>query len=316
MRNPWEDSIIIGLRDAQWFRLNKQNESKDETQRAKTPGLFIKLSSATEKNLGDLIFSASETFYLFEAKAGSDQLSTEWQCSENDKKEGKQPKRAFCSLRDLAAMWIAEPSNPSSQQAIWSSISCHHFLYWSARTFDESDPIGNLHTEPYLLACARRESGISRSSFENFMSTETHPIDGTQEIGTTLPLLSLLDDRGHVVTTSGTGASRKIHHSAPMGLPLFRFKQYLRFLTQFGSGGNESLNAAVCSNEGFLQRVENFADLDSILEPREKLVAERIEREVVDPAAFVREIPRAESNAPFPTRPAPTPKSRHQPGKG
>lgn len=291
MNEPWEDSLIIALRDAQWMRLMRENAANEKNpgHNKHSPGLFLKFDGNPEQNLGDLAVGIGDLFYLFEAKSGRSKLNTEWKITE--KNEIRQ-KRVFNTLQQLANEWMSQPHDQLLIEKIGWSLSCHHFLYWSELVFSHEDHFRNLHVEPYLLGCSAKSAPGVPESLSSFIVAEQLPGKNKYAIHRQrskdmrrecLPLLAVLDARG-AIAFRGTEPGNAANYCCRMGLPLESFKSYLRFLIKSWSEDDESLNALICSDTGYVRRLTKFSDLKHVLEPTPRSRPRRyaVQRDVLD----------------------------------
>lgn len=150
MRKPWEDMLILALRDAQW------RESHTSVDAPRLPQLFLKFDGPIEKALGDLAFQEGERFFLFEVKSSASGIRTEWSTKAGKITTRKEAFKALSRITELAADSDAD----DVYDALWTSLQCHHFIYWSDQVFDANDSQGNILVEPYVLGCLRRGADL------------------------------------------------------------------------------------------------------------------------------------------------------------
>lgn len=258
-------------------------------QSKNSPGLFLKFDGKPEQNLGDLAVGIEDRFYLFEVKSGRARLSTEWKITVRDQVKQK---KVFSTLRRLAHEWVSQPHDHLLIEKIVWSLGCHHFLYWSELVFSHEDHFRNLHVEPYLLGCSAKNAPGMPEPLSSFVVAE-HLRDGNKyaihreaSAGTRrecLPLLALLEARG-AIAFRGKEFGNPVSFCCQMGLPLERFKNYLRLLMESWSEDDESLNALICSDAGYVRRLTKLSDLKHVLGPTPGLRPRRYAsgRDVVD----------------------------------
>lgn len=108
---PWEDTIIMALRDLQW---RKALEKLTSGQKTRLPAPLIKLDGNPETALGDVVTSADDRFFLFEFKG-------------DDSNMGSEPTKPLVSLmKDVDA----DAKYPEQKSAfVQLSRRTHHFVF-------------------------------------------------------------------------------------------------------------------------------------------------------------------------------------------
>lgn len=259
MADPWEDTIVIALRDIQWMGQRGANRLAPRLP------VFIKFDGPTEQTLGDLAYQQGERFYLFEVKSSHRAISSEW-----NKIVKQKPRRklAFETLSALARKAVASPSSDDIWAALWTSLRCHHFVYWSDQLFNADDTLGNILVEPYISGCIRKgATRIDKASAMPALSycTAMKEQNGELSLAARLPFSAIRDQRGLVTTTDKLDAKNIV----PLGEDLPRFKAYLRFLVDSGGIGDGQINAVISSDRGrFTKIVTSIDQLGLELEPR------------------------------------------------
>ncbi len=260
MAAPWEDTVVMALRDAQWLE-------DGEGKAPPPPPMFIKLDGTTEQSLGDLIYQVGERFYLFEVKSASTAIRSEW----NKLTDGKpRPKVAYVTLSRLARAAAASRAPQNETQALWTSLRCHHLVYWSDELFDPRDTLGNILVEPYIAACihhgAPRGSDFGQMPYLE-IQTAIEAEDDTLLVAPMLPF-SALRSRHGLVLIPGSSGNLDVKRMATVGEDLERFREYLKFLVTAGAVGDGSLRAVICSDSGrFVKVITSIDQLSRELRP-------------------------------------------------
>lgn len=260
MAAPWEDTVVMALRDAQWL-------NDDSGDVPKLPQMFIKLSGKTEQSLGDLVYQAGERFYLFEVKSSAATITSEW----NKTVDGKpHPKLAFKTLSRLARAVAQKQCAIEEIQAFWTSLRCHHIVYWSDALFDPFDTLGNIFIEPYIGACvhhgAPRGTGILEVPK---LAIQTASIEANNQllVSPMLPLSSVRNRTG-IVLVEDDRCGLDSNRMATVGEDLCRFRNYLQFLVDAGGVGDGSIHAVICSDSGrFAKLITSVQQLAQELKP-------------------------------------------------
>lgn len=149
---PWEDTVIIALRDLQWSkhvtdcreRIRTWTDAPDDESAAsvgkqalellaRQPGILLKLDGNAESASGDVLTNPSERFFLLEVKAGESAIKSE--------------KSKFM----LKFMKSLEPSTTSGAEVIRLSRLGHHFLFPEVN--QTMAPTLGLHTRKVSLTC-------------------------------------------------------------------------------------------------------------------------------------------------------------------
>lgn len=262
MAKPWEDTIVMALRDTQWMV-----EGGADVSAPRLPRLFIKFDGPTEQTLGDLAFQEGERFYLFEVKSSSEGIKSEW----NKVVKGEpRRKRAFDTLTKLTRAANAQHCSAEIAQAFWTSLRCHHFIYWSDEMFDSSDTFGNIMVEPYISGCIRLGAGKGGDATAMPIAVspfETAQDDGNGEflVGPMLPFSAIRQQNGFVTILEDDGKV-DINRIAPVGEDLNRFRAYLRFLVETGGVGDGQIHAVLCSDKsGFVKVITSIEQLGAEL---------------------------------------------------
>ena len=141
---PWEDSLIVALRDLQWIRKNKATLSEirrfqkvtTDAERAAIqakvknlpvpPALLAKLDGNAESASGDVLTSAEKRFFLLELKASEAALQSE--------------KAKFV----YACLTSVDSENEEDRLLLELSRRGHHFLYPRVDSASNSGPSGFL----------------------------------------------------------------------------------------------------------------------------------------------------------------------------
>ncbi|HDR9001882.1 TPA: hypothetical protein QDA99_001432 [Burkholderia vietnamiensis] len=142
--HPWEDSLIVALRDLQWIRKNKaildemrrygkaMTDADKVAIRAKVddlpapPALLAKLDGNAESASGDVLTSIEKRFFLLELKASEAALQSE--------------KKKFV----YACLTSVDPENEEDRLLLELSRRGHHFLYPLVDSASNSGPSGFL----------------------------------------------------------------------------------------------------------------------------------------------------------------------------
>jgi len=252
MRSPWEDTIIVALRDLQWI-----DRHAELGMDVPIPSAFIKLDSTVEQTLGDLLLQQRERFYLFEVKSSETTISTEWL--------GRK-KKVFNSLARFMKAMEKRPNEAFQfEDVLWTSLRCHHIAYWSEEIFDPSEPHGTILAQPYLTACSKREApGFENPLLARFLIGEQKPYGrGSGFVHKAIPVSALRRGRAHI--TEEVGEDGEYVNAEPTGLSLSSFLAYLDFLLRWAEGGSTALNAIICSDEGIVERIRSVHELRRFL---------------------------------------------------
>jgi hypothetical protein len=177
---PWEDTLIIALRDFQWYErihhvahkiasapgtMGSSNRTASLLQdvaaavRSVYPPGFAKLDGRAEERVSDLLLqSDSARFFVLEAKADRSRIRTEWM------RKGKfLPKPVYRRLKDLVDRVNAGATH-DLRRMLQLSLAGHHVVYWGPiRRSDlplraQNGRSGDVFCEPYICAVARQES--------------------------------------------------------------------------------------------------------------------------------------------------------------
>ncbi|WP_322024370.1 hypothetical protein [Burkholderia sp. BCC1977] len=149
--HPWEDSLIVALRDLQWIRKNKavldemrrygkaMTDADKVAIRAKVddlpapPALLAKLDGNAESASGDVLTSVEKRFFLLELKASEAALQSE--------------KKKFV----YACLTSVDPENEEDRLLLELSRRGHHFLYPLVDSASNSGPSGFLPVHRVIL---------------------------------------------------------------------------------------------------------------------------------------------------------------------
>ncbi|MGE7136918.1 hypothetical protein ACQKIE_04730 [Luteibacter sp. NPDC031894] len=252
MAAPWEDTIVMALRDAQWL--------KDEPGSVPhLPPMFVKLDGTTEQSLGDLIYQAGERFYLFEVKSAAAAIASEW----NKTVDGKpRPKLAYRTLSRLARAVATPRPSIEDHEAFWTSLRCHHLVYWSDAMFNIDDTMGNILVEPYIGACVRRGAPRGTGPLEMPSLAIQTAVDGATNdllVAPMAPLSAVRAQQATVLIHDGQGGLNPAHMAA-FGEDLERFRAYLQFLVKAGGAGDGAIHAVICSDRGRFTKLISSVD--------------------------------------------------------
>ena len=255
MSKPWEDTIVLALRDIQWMGLNVQGAAAPAL-----PGLFIKLDGNTEKTLGDLMYQEGENFYLFEVKSTRASISSEW--SKKDKNGARKQKAAYKVLSKLVGEWLKDGGKNSKWDgALMASLKCHHFVYWSDDVFAPNDTFGNIMIEPYIGASMalggepNEEMGTLMPTCEpKFEVGILHEGARHFDVSEMLPFSALRSGSAHALRVSRSSGVERVVWVEKFGANIDDFKNYLRFICENAGEGGE-IYAVVVSDFGRFTRV-------------------------------------------------------------
>lgn len=263
MSAPWEDTIVMALRDAQWI-----DGEVEPRQAPAFPALFIKMDGDTEKALGDVMLDVGERLYLLEVKASSNEIKTEW----NKSREGEyKPKASFESLRLLME---AENANLGAYEAAYRlSLACHHLVYWSDIVFDDSDTFGNIMVEPYILACTSRDARGFGRRCDGFTYEVAEDVGSeAMLVGSSVALSALRKQSACVIKRNAADPDDEGVEVTSLGADRAPFLAYLAFLLEHGGGGQGELNAVIYSDKGkFFRNIKSISDLRRTLDGTNKL---------------------------------------------
>ncbi|MGF6774868.1 hypothetical protein [Paraburkholderia sp. GAS334] len=178
---PWEDSLIIALRDLQWLKKNRAlKEIFDAERRAslgsevvrqrvsdvsKAPPLLAKFDGNAESASGDVLTSSEKRFFLLEFKASEAALS-----SENGK-------FVFNCLASLAL------ENPDDKVFLELSRRGHHVLYPVVNPSGDSVPAGFLPVHQVTLTTRRYYDAVIQDVSVSESITASNLLWNRQELG-------------------------------------------------------------------------------------------------------------------------------------
>jgi hypothetical protein len=265
MTRPWEDTVVLALRDIQWM-----DQFRERPSAPPLPELFIKLDGNTEKTLGDLIFESGEKFYLFEVKPGRTKISSEW--NKTDREGNRKQKTAYQVLSAAVEAWNKDAATWKS--LIETSLRCHHFVYWSNKVFDTDDTFGNILVEPYICACMA--IGGQPDEMKGVLMPVCDPpfevgipdwTGNTYNVSQMLPFSMLRAGKAHVVQAVGTARNQHLALVEGFGVDLDLFKHYLQFICDNAGEGGE-IHAVICSDRNrFAKVITSIKDLERQLSP-------------------------------------------------
>lgn len=262
--HPWEQSVVIALRDSQWL-LRPTHVSP------MYPDSYLALDGNAEAKLGDAIFLNDERLFIFEVKATKDQISDEW--TRRDSKGELNPKNAYKILRNHLL------KKGVRGQFVDVSLRGHFFCYWSEQELGGT-VLGSLTMEPYLAAISCRELAKVESTKQVASDLKEeyllgvplsrpgdHPTDFTR-----LDTVSAL----HLTSNFAQHIRRKQRDEYEwlnLGLDINEFKDYVKFLC---GNGDELARVVVMSARGtFFKYAESLSQLNSVFDPNSEFAMQR-----------------------------------------
>lgn len=259
MSRPWEDTVVLALRDIQWMDGNNGQASAPPL-----PDIFLKLDGDTEKTLGDLIFQKGEKFYLFEVKSARGNISSEW--NKKNKDGERKRKTAYEVLSALLGEWVENEKEWSDVLKL--SLTCHHFVYWSDRVFDINDTLGNIMVEPYVSAAMAiggqpdDNKGTLMPVCDPLFEVGVFDEAGKKyQVSKMLPFSALRSNNAYVVRSKQDVGPEHTTMDERFGAELDQFKRYLEFICRHAGEGGE-IRAVICSDQNrFTKIVTSIEDL-------------------------------------------------------
>ncbi|MGV7191076.1 hypothetical protein [Xanthomonas axonopodis] len=253
---PWEQSVVIALRDSQWL-------ARPVGVSPMFPDSYLALDGNAEAKVGDAVFLNNERLFIFEVKATSHQIRDEW--TRTDTKGNLSPKSAYLKLESHLAKDGVEG------RFIDASLRGHFFCYWAEKQVGGS-VMGSLTLEPYLRAI----TALSLSKKQNLMVVSTELMEGYSlgfplsrpgeveadfELTDAISVQHLISNYGKYLS-KGTGGD---YEWKELGLGEVEFKEYVDFLCQ---GKDEDVRVVVMSSNGtFFRYASSLLQLKSILDP-------------------------------------------------
>lgn len=275
---PWEISAVIALRDSQWLK---------RAPRILYPDSYVALDGKIEEGIGDAVISNGDRYLVFEVKATSKQISSEWLRRGKDGQKIN-PKSVAIALGNE----VLKESNAS--QMIRSSVQGHYFAYWNPEFTPSGQPIGSIVLEPYLFGmqrkryydCAYAESDRDKliEQFEK-IKTRWHPgvsyrpLDANASIRFTrdeaLPLTALQSGAMAFIETNASETTWDFP-----GLDEHQLQEYLDFLN--ANRADELCRVVVMSTTGeYFYYAERRSQLRNVFTPS------KVVRRAVDAKSFV-----------------------------
>jgi hypothetical protein len=242
---PWEDTIIMAVRDLQW---KKALERFTLGQESKLPAPLLKLDGNTETALGDVVTSADDRFFLFEFKGDDSNMGSEW----------TKPLVAF--MKDVNA--DTEHIVPK-RTFIGLSKRAHHFVF----------PL-------YKPVVTRKKGNIPVVAAE--VGTACYYDAAVAMTGSTYTLRSRA---GINALMYGVFKTHDTEERFSFGLRPERMAVYLKLLTQAhkerGATKNIPMKAVLLSDKGFIWPCANMEALEDILSLLEVESAIQVSAEIL-----------------------------------
>lgn len=261
---PWEQSVVIALRDAQWL-------ARSADVSPMFPDSYLALDGNAETKVGDAVFLNDERLFIFEVKATSHQISDEW--TRTDSKGVLNPKSAYKKLGGHLA------NDGVNGRFVDASLRGHFFCYWAEKQVG-GNVLGSLTLQPYLraitaLSLSKQKSlaNVSGMLIERyslgFPLSRPGGSDTDFELTDAISVEHLISNYGkHLYKGMDGGYEWK-----GLGLSEGEFKDYVDFLCE---GKDEDVKVVVMSSNGtFFRYASSLLQLKSILDPNLQSVMER-----------------------------------------
>ncbi|CAJ9572981.1 hypothetical protein [Burkholderia pseudomallei] len=235
LSQPWEDALIVALRDLQWIRKNKavldeiRRYGKAATDADKAaikeqvgdlpvpPALLAKLDGNAESASGDILTSAEKRFFLLELKASEAGLGSE------------KAKFVYSCLESV------DPENEEDRALLELSRRGHHVLYPVVEPASNSAPSGFLPVHRVTLTTRTYYDAVAHGADAAEAITASDLLWNRRELGLRLhEMAAYLDALSSVHKGSATSHPIKVVvTSAGEGSELDNFVWPYADLSQF-----------------------------------------------------------------------------------
>jgi len=268
MESVWENSVMIGLRDA-------QREGMDKLV-VDHPGYFAALMGKFEQGAGDAILANANRYFLFELKGTVLDVRSEWSRTIKDEQGNDQiaPKQVHKKLMEEVRKLSNSASGGGTVAKNWVDLSmrCHLFAYWHYKKVSPPPEhlLGEILASPYISTTLTRllvaeEDTIKRSGFLGKTSLRR-----AEEVVRELSELGVVNANGSFECIDAVRACDLLNGAlgirAPnsevfgLGLEKDAFAGYLNFLRD--GLADEAMKAVVyCPQNGLFRYVERLSDL-------------------------------------------------------